>query len=666
MKLPKWQRPSWTLLYAVAFFGYLCVCQFLWPVRAPDCDIWSHLNAGRYIWEHGHVPVSSFFSFLTPPRKWPDYYWLFQVIVYALHSVSGYLGLVALRACLYCATILGIGAYLFKRDWPKPKAYACFVFALFCVFLLPRFLMVRPHLFSYFFIVSFLYILEYRPRWAPALPLLAALWGNLHGVYAPILLFIIGSYAAEQFVPIYRARAATPDQKRILACMALCAPAFFLTPLGTGLLSVPFAHVSSDYINRHVTEVKALTLKVFSTISIQGWVPDHATLGNFIIFLAILSLAAGFARRRLRASHALLFLGATFLLPKLRRFEYEYALLAMPLLNWCPPLDEDALCRSGAISRVVLGMLAAAFMAMPWILAYSTFLFWPKYPLSSLRLPHGTVSFLNDFGGGGSVLNDPSVGGYLEWALKPSYKIGIDMQLDSHFFDENDFYLMRYAFADPKLFQLAVSRYRPEFVLAMRKERSFKAVAPYFSQYVPVFFDDTMVLYADRTQRPAIAAQYALPIDPYDPPGPGRDRTDKEASPCGVPRYLARMLLIDPHIMAARALAADFCEANGDFKSELEHGESIVGDYPEIAMGYLIEGAAWRRLGQPSRSLEALRRGLRRDDGELREHIMREMCGDLVLAGRLKEAVKLLWQFDPLAPPPTWAQGRQEFLSQAR
>ena len=41
----------------------------------------------------GEIPDTSYFSFLSPPRTWVDYYWLFQALVYSLYEAAGYGGL---------------------------------------------------------------------------------------------------------------------------------------------------------------------------------------------------------------------------------------------------------------------------------------------------------------------------------------------------------------------------------------------------------------------------------------------------------------------------------------------------------------------------------------------------------------------------------------------
>ena len=192
------------LLYLMVLYGAIAFYFFPWPIVALDTDLWYHLNGGRYIVEHHALPTdSSFISFITPPRPWVDYYWLFQVLVYRLHSAFGYPGLIALRNITYTVLITVILSYFYfthKREPTRSPVYLVTCFVLYMIFLFSRYLNVRPHIFSYLLIAVFLLIYEHQPKRAMWLPLLAVLWCNLHGGEYPVMLLISGAYILEFFV----------------------------------------------------------------------------------------------------------------------------------------------------------------------------------------------------------------------------------------------------------------------------------------------------------------------------------------------------------------------------------------------------------------------------------------------------------------------------------
>ena len=145
------------------FFLILFLYFIFWPVVAYDTDLWYHLNGGRYFWENAHIARDAFFSYVFPQKDWYNYYWLFQVIVYPIHSLSGYYGLIVLRCILFVLTALFIFMFFYRRHQGQVATVVSLcVFAAYPLALTLRELLIRPHLFSYLFIVVFLYILEVK------------------------------------------------------------------------------------------------------------------------------------------------------------------------------------------------------------------------------------------------------------------------------------------------------------------------------------------------------------------------------------------------------------------------------------------------------------------------------------------------------------------------
>jgi len=106
-------------LYIALLFITASYYLFQWPIIAYDADLWYHLSNGRHIINTGAIPDSSYFSFITPPREWLNYYWLFQVLVYKVFSLSGYQGLIILRTIVYLILAALICMYLLKMESGK-------------------------------------------------------------------------------------------------------------------------------------------------------------------------------------------------------------------------------------------------------------------------------------------------------------------------------------------------------------------------------------------------------------------------------------------------------------------------------------------------------------------------------------------------------------------
>src|SRR5262245_27650422 len=122
------------LLWALAVYGFVRL-----PIFAGDTDVWYHLNGGRYIWTQQAIPRDSFFSFVSPPKPWVNYYWLFQVIVFKLYALWDYYGLIILRASLYALALALIGWLLFrKQEKDEARLYLIFIFGFYVGFFLLR------------------------------------------------------------------------------------------------------------------------------------------------------------------------------------------------------------------------------------------------------------------------------------------------------------------------------------------------------------------------------------------------------------------------------------------------------------------------------------------------------------------------------------------------
>ena len=144
----KWLYPAFLFVVVFLFFAR-------WPIFAGDYDLWYHLAGGRYFFQHHRLPDFSFFSFLEPPRRWVDYYWLFQVFVYRLYNLGGYWALAFFRGLAFLALFALILVWLLKRLGRHYHPYLAATAALlYLMVLLPRYASLRPHVFTYLFIAA--------------------------------------------------------------------------------------------------------------------------------------------------------------------------------------------------------------------------------------------------------------------------------------------------------------------------------------------------------------------------------------------------------------------------------------------------------------------------------------------------------------------------------
>ena len=605
------------LLYVILLYGVIAYHFFPWPIAAFDTDLWYHLHGGRYIVEHRALPTnSSFISFITPPRPWVDYYWLFQVLVYRLHATFGYPGLIVLRDIAYLTLITVILAYgylTYQRDAKRSPVYLVTGFALYALFLFSRYVNVRPHIFSYLLIAVFLLIYEHYPKRAMWLPLLAILWCNLHGAEYPVMLLIGGAYLFEFFINRLRHHHETTNADRAFLIPAtLSMWAVFATPHGWKLLTVPF---STGNASLYISEYHQLTSEGLSTLHFTALMPSQRTLFILLLAAACIGVVVSGWRRTLRISHLLMLIGGSILLSKGHRFTYEFALLALPVLAASGPIRASNAAMTPFGLRTVA--LWAALVVSPFTWLQSAFGHPPRFPMSYRNLPQGVVTFLQYLQVSGPVLNDPSRGGYLQWALHPRQKIFMDMQCPL-LFTEEDLYVATNMYTHKNILGNVIAAYEPSFLSVPIENNGFTTLIQEFPEYVLVFFDDAEVLYLNQRHFPALAQRYRLTV--LDPFSLFRDADHAPAYQHHREAMLnegRRVLELYPDCLLLNQIFAFTFNQEKAFDRALPFAEAIIRAYPDSRTGYGMKGDALQGLGLFTQAVDSYRESLRRSRGRL-------------------------------------------------
>ena len=164
---------------------------------AADPDLWGYLAFGRLFWEQGFFPYQDVFSYTPTKAVWIYHEWLTGVIFFPIYQNFGAGGLQALKLVIGMSTV-GIAYAAAVQRQAKP----IFVFlSLILAGNVVRFgySPVRAQIFTYFFFVLCLFILDYAKLrnnykvlwWIVPIELL---WCNLHGGFVAGV-GIIGVYA---------------------------------------------------------------------------------------------------------------------------------------------------------------------------------------------------------------------------------------------------------------------------------------------------------------------------------------------------------------------------------------------------------------------------------------------------------------------------------------
>jgi hypothetical protein len=431
---------------AAAVFLYLLLLTLV-PLSNPD--LWWHLKAGERILAEGELQGDKDAFSYTEPEPIPVHVvrgmrsqWLGQVLLHLVHAAWGFGGLAIVRGVLLVLPFVWLYGLLLRQGHQSWQALALISFpALYAATMLSG-SFERPQGFSFILALAVLLVLERireeePPRWMYAvLPLMMALWANLHGG------FIIGNamivmYAAGETVRAFLRRGSGLPQdksrsprKEFLFVCGLSVLASFLNPntyhlfldwvqgMLKGFLSPPAQR--PGYVMQQVTEYRSPWF--FYRHFDQPW---YLILMGFLGFGALASLV-GFMRVGRPSLGGL----ATSLMVGF--FSMTYVRI-VPFAVYLYSLFTGMAAAS--FRRRVVRAVPAALMVLLSIL-FSVVLFMsglgdrlvPSVPHSWVggNYPEGAIQFMRQAGIEGPLFNPVHWGGYIIFRAHPEYRVFID------------------------------------------------------------------------------------------------------------------------------------------------------------------------------------------------------------------------------------------------
>jgi hypothetical protein len=419
-----------------------------------DPDIWWHLRNAQYLLAHHSFLRTDLYSSTIYGKPWINPEWLSELPYYAAWKLFGFRGIYFVAVCMIELLALGVCALAWQRlrnIKAAVAASATFV-VMASVSMSPR-----TQLLGWMCFVLELFLLEnYRQGkdrlWA--LPVIFALWVNLHGSWPIGLLTLLISIACGWFElrrgSLETLRWTAAQRRRLLLILALSVAAAFLNPYGWRLVAYPF----------QIAFHHPLTL---ATVVEWQSLDFHSFRGKFVFaLLASLLLLSAAARRMWSLTDLFLLLFAT-----LAAFTYSRFLLFEAIV--LPPL----LARELTIFSAYRREIDKPWMNFAIITAMAVFLFTHFPAEDGLRgqaeadTPARAVLFLKSHPPKGRLLNDFNWGGYLIWKL-PRVKVFIDTRADAFeaqgvFADYVDAMMMKRPLE-------VLDRYRIESVLLPKSE----------------------------------------------------------------------------------------------------------------------------------------------------------------------------------------------------
>ena len=301
-----------------AFFFAAVLPRATWPLI--DGDVWWHIRAGEEVLRTGRIPNADTWSIVAAGRPWTSQDWLANVIL-ALGNGMGDWGRTALSFAFGGLTLVAfwilwraIALRLPSVGWASRIVWLSVGLVLAGPVMGVRVQVIDLLMATAVVWMLWRYQVDPRRRWLIGLPVIAALWANLHAGW--VLLFLLGGAVVVGEVvdrALHREPGGQPPltwgQVRDLGlALVVSVAALALNPNGLALYTYPFDTLGITALNRYVMEWFPADLG-----SIFGWL-----LLGFVVVGIVPAFV--FARDRLRTSDALILVGLTVMAWQAIRF----------------------------------------------------------------------------------------------------------------------------------------------------------------------------------------------------------------------------------------------------------------------------------------------------------------------------------------------------------
>jgi len=415
-------------LQDILFIGLLFfVCTQGFRMLNGDGDLGRHITIGNYILDTGAIPTRDIFTHTMTGEEFVPHEWLAGVIFALATRLLGLSGdvLVAGIIIAFAFTIV----YKQTIDRGVFRLVAMLITALAA---LASFLhwLVRPHIFSFLFIVVWISLLEAvvkkdkKNLWA--LPVIMLIWANTHGGFF-LGFLILGTYFAGWAWEYWKGQATKETGIFLLVTGALSFAVSFINPAGTHLWITSAGLIGKSFIINNTSEYLSPNFHITST-----WP-----------FLAMLTLIFLFSwnNQKLRMHELMLMAGFTILSLYMGRNISLFAIITAPYLGMViqPALDgiERLKKTDESLVSVEANLKGIFFPVLAVILITVAFLsnvrldVWQKGNIhDASRFPVDAVNWLEENPQDGNMLNEFIWGGYLLYRMWPEQHIYMDGTTD--------------------------------------------------------------------------------------------------------------------------------------------------------------------------------------------------------------------------------------------
>lgn len=604
-------------------------------------DFFMHIRIGQWIWETKSIPHSDVFSHVAFGRPWTDHEWLFQVILYGLYQLGGWLLLSLVRSLILAASYYVTLRTCRLLELPWSWSLSLTILAASMAMGSVEF---RPQVITYFLFPLYLHImLKYLMTGQAALwllPVLMVPWANMHGAFVAVFvlaaILIAGEglkHVAQRF-QIGLAGELVPLERlvRLSAIMVVTFAVTVINPYGTEMWLFPF---------------KVIQHPIFLQMIFEWMPPEFPFFTPYWVVLAVFFVIIVVCWQSLDFRNVFVLLAWTYLSLSARRNIVLFGYVAAPLFGQLFWQFSNYLHTRLHGKLAKLRLLPSALLY-----AYTVYLIYAvaqtlihasvhEFGIGvNSTVPVRAADFIQRHKPSGEMFNEYNVGGYLIYRLFPDYKVFQDGRVDVY--GPNLFYQYKVAESGSPAWRTAVNKYNINlFVLThggIKYPRNLASQLDDDPEWDLVYFDDLCLIYVRNsgpnrkigTQlgykfvKPGHqVASYLKDKDSQTSALPELDRAIREAPEARLPRILKiycltglgkydeaasatkELELIAKNKMEPLALAGRVASLRKDYTHAIELFKKALSFSPRDPDTFKYLGDAYEAMGAHEQALNA-------------------------------------------------------------
>ena len=609
------------------------VCVFLLTIvlalrLITDIDLGFHLRGGQWMLENHSFHRTDVYTYTLNQNEYIAMYWLYQIIIYLLYTVTGYAGLVILNAALVTCVFALVFLRMKSAHVHLPLSVLTILFAVLATEI--RFSM-RPEIVTWIFMLLTLIVLDryfYLNRNVLfVLVIIQILWVNFHGLF--ILGWVItGIYFVSHWVHKRR------FDKPLFAWAVLSAAASILNPYLLRGITFPF-YLFTRLQSTNIFKYAIAELKSPWTISATqdvSFFPGVAVYTYFAIsFAGVILIALSFKKRKL---HEYLLFAAFFYLSyaAIRNVPLfiivAIHIIALSLRDLVA--QHVSMVKNMRLIRILKTWLPLCFVVV--LLTFGARVVTNAYYLSHRRAnefgaglsayshPTGAAHYIANYKLEGRVLNDLNTGSWLIWTIPQP--VFIDGRLEVV---REDFFLQYLRSLSNGGLQNLIDQYRPRLVIF-----NYAVTIAWHNQLktMPdwrlIYWDEKTVVYAHKDYATGINAIHLLDILHHK--GVDTTMTDEkiwdiisQPSPSRSLRFIQGFFKKQKYPYDLPMKMGIFAHQNGDYRAaELCYTEFLKRSMYSRHEVYFNLGSLYYNIGDHQKMLYCYNRVLAEDpDNEL-------------------------------------------------